>query len=290
MIIAVVVPFHNEEKLLPLFLESVASQRRPPDHLFLVDDRSTDRSAAVAADFAESHRWARVLAPPPSDVGPDRLAAAAELLAFLWAAEQIPGPYDVVAKLDADLLLPPDLFAELELQFEADPKLGVAGAHVADVGSGRGPQRLRCPLGHVQGMTKFYRWVCLEQISPLPAMLGWDTIDEVRARMLGWRTVTFSMPEGDVIHMRPMGSAAGILRGFRRAGMAAYGYGSSPLFVGLAAVSRLADKPRLLGGANFLAGWLWAAAARRPRAERELCRFVRREQLQRLRLLAHRSR
>ena len=288
MILAVVVPFHNEERLLPAFLESMASQRRPPDHLLLVDDQSTDGSRHIAERFADDHPWGRVLVRPPCDVGTDRLAGAAELLAFLWAVERIPGPYDVVAKLDADLLLPPDLLAELEARFEGDPRLGMAGPHVANPAP-HGARRLRCPRGHVQGMTKFYRRECLEQISPLPPILGWDTIDEVRARMRGWRTETFALPLGDVIHMRRMGSAAGILRGFRRAGMAAYGYGSSPLFVGLAGASRLRDRPPVLGGLNFLAGWLWAAATRRPRAERELWAVVRREQAERLRLVARRS-
>ena len=287
MILTVVVPFHDEEKLLPTLLGSVATQRRVPDQLLLVDDQSNDRSRSIAQDFADRHPWARVLVRPLCDVGPDRLAGAAELLAFLWAVEQIPPPYDVVAKLDADLILPPDLFAQVEARFEADPQLGIAGPHVGDPGD-EGPRRLRCPPGHVQGMTKFYRRACLEQISPLPPTLGWDTVDEVRARMRGWRTETFAVPGGDVIHMRRMGSAAGILRGFRRAGTAAYGYGSSPLFVAVAGAARLLDRPPVLGSVNFLAGWLWAAATRRPRAERELRVFVRREQLQRLRRLARR--
>ena len=283
MIVAAVVPFRDEERFLPTFLASVESQHRHPDRLYLVDDGSADASPSIARAFAARHPWAHALRRPPTDMGRDRLAAAAELLAFQWAVDRLEEPYDVIAKLDADLELPPDFFAELDMRFTADPRLGMAGAHIRDAGpAGRG-RRLRCPPGHVQGMTKLYRRECFEDIAPLPPILGWDTIDEARARMRNWRTETFALPHGDVVHLRRMGSGQGVLRGYRRAGVAAHGYGSSPLLVALAGLSRMRDRPVIVAGLNYLAGWLGAAARRQPRAEPRVRAFVRREQHQRVR-------
>ncbi|HEY1778486.1 MAG TPA: glycosyltransferase family A protein [Solirubrobacteraceae bacterium] len=267
MRLAVIACFLNEESYLPTFLESVACQTRQPDRLLLVDDGSVDGSLRLAQEFAVSRADVLALSRPQRPPQRDRLATAAELEAFCWAIEQLDLPWQVVAKLDADMSLSPDLFAELELRLEADPRLGIAGA----IQSLRLPDgrlvRERCPANHVRGSTKFYRRECFEEISPLAFRLGWDTTDEVRARMSGWGTQSFSMPSGDPIHLRPTSTADGALRGYRRNGTAAYAYGASFWWVSLGAVGRLGDRPRVLGGLSLLQGWLTARLRGYPRAD-----------------------
>jgi hypothetical protein len=282
MRLVVVVPFLNEEEHLGSLLASVACQQRPPDELVLVDDGSSDRSPEMAAAFARMHPYATLLRRPRRPAERDRMVRAHELRAFEWGLAQTAG-WDVAAKLDADLQLSSDLFGEIERRFEADPRLGIAGAYLSALdGEGR-PRRQRCPAHHVEGENTFYRRACLEEISPLPPILGWDTIDELRARMAGWSTASFAMPGGDPLHLRRMGSHDGILRGFRRAGLAAWAYGAHPLHVLGAGVVRMSEWPRLLCGLHYLAGWALAAARRAPRAEPGLRRFVRDEQRRRLR-------
>jgi hypothetical protein len=187
-----------------------------------------------------------------------------------------------VGKIDADLEATPDLLAEIERRFESDPQLGMAGAYLSVVNR-EGVWRHRCPPDHVEGATSFYRRECFDQISPLPLILGWDTIDEVRARNHGWRTRSFAMPSRDPLLLRRTGSHDGILRGFRRTGLAAYAYGAHPLHVLGAALVRTRERPLMLGGINYLLGWAGAALTRQPRAERAVRRTVRRENLARLR-------
>src|SRR4051794_16114155 len=188
MRMAVVVPFLNEQIYLGTLLESIGHQARMPDQLLLVDDGSTDGSLELAQRFADQHDWARAVSRPRRDKERDRLASAAELLAFMWGVEQLDPGWEVVAKLDADLRLTPHFFDEIEQQLVADPQLGLAGAYLS-IESEDGPEiRERCPPDHVRGATKFYRRECFEQVYPLPASLGWDTIDEIKARMHGWRT------------------------------------------------------------------------------------------------------
>jgi biofilm PGA synthesis N-glycosyltransferase PgaC len=290
MQLAVVVPFLNEEEHLESLLASVASQQRPPDQLVLVDDGSSDRSPELAAAFARDHAYATLLHRPRRPPERDRMLRAPELRAFEWGLART-RDWDVAAKLDADLQLSPDLFAEIERRFEADPRLGIAGAYLSALDADGRPRRQRCPADHVEGENTFYRWACLQAIAPLPPILGWDTIDEVRARMAGWRTASFAMPSGDPLHLRRMGSHDGVMRGFRRAGLAAWVYGAHPLHVLGAGVARMVERPRLLCGLHYLTGWAMAAARRVPRAEPELRRFVRDEHRRRLRgLLAARHR
>ena len=291
MRIAVVVPFLNEERFLPVSLDSILRQRRRPDRLFLVDDGSKDGSWAIAAAFADRHRFATALRRPPRPPCVDRLATADELKAFLWTVQQIDEPWDVVAKLDGDLRLNPETIAEIERRLEADPGLGLAGSYLTEEGRTGAYTRLRIRAEHVHGATKFYRRACWEQITPLPMIIGWDTIDEVRAQMMGWRTQSFEMPDGDPVHLRSRASYDGVARGFRRSGAGAYVLGEHPLHVLLFSLRHATGSPGPLGALNYLSGWVGAALRRAPRAEPALRAHIRRDELRRIRrravLLVH---
>jgi len=266
-VLIVVVPFFNEERFLPSLLASIAGQTRPPDRLLLVDDGSTDDSPRIASAFADEHAYAALLRRPIRPPERDPLSAAHELRAFQWAVAQVDLPWALVAKIDADLSLRPEVLGEIERRFELDPALGIAGSYLSTLAPDGTPVRHRGGPEHVDGANKFYRRPCYEQISPLPAILGWDTIDEVRARMRGWSTSSFALPGGDSIHLRRMGSRDGVLRGFRRAGLAAYAYGAHPLHVALSAAVRAGQRPVMLGGVHYALGYALAAARRAPRAE-----------------------
>ena len=279
----VVVPFLNEEPFLERFLDSVDRQTVRPEQLVLVDDGSTDRSPEIAGAFAAGRDWVTSLRRPVRPPQRDRLALAAELLAFQWGVERATPAWDVIAKVDADVEFTPRTFETILEAFQRDPALGMAGAYLA-VRDGAGPlRRERHRPDHVRGPSKFYRRECYEAIAPLPPHLGWDTIDELRARVRGWRTQSLEIPGGDPEHMRPVGSHDGALRAWRRWGECAWGYGEHPLHVAAVAVQRAGDAPRVLGALNYTAGWAVAGLRRRPRAEPELRAYVRRDQLGRLR-------
>ena len=280
--LALVVPFLDEESLLPALLASIAAQVRPPNRLVLVDDGSRDGSASLAHEFAAQHPYATAIRRPVRSAAGDRLAGAHELRAFAWALDALDEDWDVVAKLDADLRLPPGTLAAMEQRFMADPRLGIAGPRLLSTDDAGRDVSHRTRHEHVEGAVKFYRRGCLQEIAPLPAILGWDTIDEVRARMRGWRTRGGEGGEEPVVHLRPMGAHDGTVRAFRRWGACAYAYGEHPLHVLLVALRHAREAPALLGGASYLVGWLLAALRRAPRAEPELRAYVRRDQLRRI--------
>lgn len=283
MIIVVVVPFLNEERGLGTVLDSLAGQSRRPDRVVLVDDGSTDSSHAIAARFAAGRDEVSVLTRPVRPAARDRLATAGELLAFQWAVEGLGDTWDVVGKLDADIQLTPRVIEVIERALEADPRLGIVGTPLAEPSSSGLLRRLPSRPEHVHGATSFYRRECLIEIMPLPAMAGWDMVDTPRARMAGWRTATVEVPDGDPVHLRPMGTQDGLLRAFRRWGRGAYTVGEHPLHVGLMSIRRMLEPPLFLGGLNYLAGWAHAAMARAPRAEPELRAYVRADQRRRMR-------
>lgn len=283
MRLTVIVCFLNEARYLPTLLASIEGQNRKPDRLVLLDDGSDDGSAELAAAFAEAHAYAVHWRRPPRDREPDRLARAAELEAFQWAVAQLDEPYDVIAKLDADLDLNPTHFERMLGELEADPRLGLAGACLADVAPDGTAARVPAPRWHVRGATKFYRRTCYEQIQPVPAQLGWDMIDEVRSRQAGWRTETFELAGGDTLHLRPTGAQDGALRAYRRWGECAWGYGAHPLFVLLGALKRMAWKPHVAGGALYAWGYGAAALRGAPRVDAGTRDYVQREEARQVR-------
>jgi hypothetical protein len=279
VILAVCVPFLNEGDHLHEFLGSLDAQTRPPDRLLLVDDGSTDGSHEIAERFVAAHGWSHLLRRPPRAAERDRLATAKELEAFQWAVDQLDLDWDVVGKLDADLRLTPRTLETIAGELERDESLGLAGSYLQENGS-----RIRIGEGHVHGATKFFRRACWEQIAPVPPILGWDTIDEFTARMRGWRTQSFAMPDGDPVHLRPRGTHDGLLRGYRRWGQCSYALGESPVHVALYTLRQMAtDRPRVAGGASYAAGYAGAALRRVPRAEPGVRASVRREQKQKIR-------
>lgn len=280
MHLAIIVPFRDERQHLSAMLESLGRQERAPDAVILVDDGSVDGSRAVAQDFAADRSNAQVVGHHACPGGPLHAPA---LRAFAFGTRHLDSSWDAVAKLDADLVLPPDFLAELERRLESDPHLGIVGAHLAEWDASGALRRMPCPTGHVQGATKLYRRACMESIAPLPDTWGWDTVDEFRARQAGWRTRTFALPSGDVVHLRPMGSKQGLLRGHRRAGAAAWGYGAGPVQAAVSAVARTPRRPAILAGVHFLAGYVQAAGHRSPRADRAIRAEVRRHFTARLR-------
>lgn len=291
MVLAVVVPFLNEREFLPRFLRSVHGQTRRPDRLVLCDDGSDDGSYELAIQFAEQHAYAMAVQRPRRPAERDRLATAAELRAFDFGRRQIDITCDVITKLDADLELQPTHFAEVLSLLERDPGIGVAGAYLSTCAPDGTVIREDDPPDHVRGPNKFYRSQCFDQIWPIAAHLGWDTVDEVKARMLGWRTASLILAGGDSLHLRPTGMHDGKTRAFRRWGQCAYGYGSHPIHVLAVAADRARQRPYLIGGAAYAWGWADAHRQRRPRAERDVREFRRAEELTRLRrLIAERLR
>jgi poly-beta-1,6-N-acetyl-D-glucosamine synthase len=283
MYIVVIAPFLNEEAFLPRFLASLEGQTRRPDRLLLVDDGSTDDSHRIAAEFAGRHAWAEALRRPVREREGDRLSRAAVYEAFKWALAQVDEDWDVAAKLDADLELTPRTLETIVGELERQPELGLAGTYLSEVGGDGVLGRLKIRPEHVHGATKFYRRQCYEAIQPMPAILGWDMIDEIKAKMAGWSTQSFAMPEGDPLHMRLRGGHDGLLRGFRRWGEGAWAMGEHPLHVLLHGFQRMSDPPRVIGGINYMIGWARAGIRGLPRAEPEVRAVVRRGQLQRIR-------
>jgi biofilm PGA synthesis N-glycosyltransferase PgaC len=279
--ILIVSPVRNEAAHIERVVRAVAAQELPPARWIVLDDHSTDDTYAILQRLAAEVPFLTVAqAPPKAETEPvrDRLAKAAAPVAFnrgLALAGDL-SPYTHVMKLDGDIELPPHYFAELCARFAADPGIGIAGCVLDEPTPEGGMRRIKIAGSHVHGAVKLYTLPCFEAIGGVQELLGWDTVDETYARMRGYKTVSHR----DVVslHLRPLGSADGTVRGHARHGACAYIAHFQLSWVLLRAVKVATRKPYGLSGLAFFYGYVRAAFQRVPRIpDREYRRFTQRE-------------
>jgi len=199
MKIVVIVPAYNEEKYLPGLLDSLANQSRRPDEVIIVDDGSKDSTPEIVNRYSTRYPFIRLVQNEKKD---ERAVGAKVVRAFMLGFDNLNSEdYDVVCKMDADLIFPPDYFKKLEKMFEADARVGIAGG-ICTVSVGE--EWIWESVAHkafLRGPIKAYRRACYEAIGGLQPVMGWDTIDQLKARYLGWQVKVD--PNLLVRHLRP---------------------------------------------------------------------------------------
>ena len=284
-----ITPARNEEAGIENTLRSVVAQTIRPCRWVIVSDGSTDRTDAIVQRFAAQHPWIEWLRMPEHE---DRQFAA-KAKCFNAGYERVRHlAFDVIGNLDADITFEPDYCEFLLNQFAAAPRLGVAGTPFVDDHAHRDQHTYDhrfAHLDHVSGACQLFRRECFEAVGGYVPIKGGaiDWIAVTTARMKGWQTRTFL--EKTCLHHRPLGTGTdGWLMVRFRYGQKAYYVGGHPLWELLRGLFQMRESPVMLGGASFLAGYLWAWVTRMPRpVTPELMAFHRWEQMNRLRRALH---
>jgi poly-beta-1,6-N-acetyl-D-glucosamine synthase len=272
----IISPIRNEAQYLPMTIASVVSQTVRPRLWVLVDDGSSDETGRIIDEAASGHGWIRAIHRP--DRG-RRRAGSGVMEAFYdgynFVQEE---PWEFVVKLDGDLSFDSDYFERCFRVFQAEPRLGIGGGLVCISANGKTEAEFKDPEFHVRGPTKIYRRDCWRQIGGLIRAPGWDTFDQVKANMLGWKTQTFHGIK--LTHHRPTGGAYGAWSNYVKNGLANYIVGYHPLFMFLKCVRRSVRRPYGLAALALMAGFLRGYLNRVPQVDdRRVVQYLRKQQL-----------
>jgi glycosyltransferase involved in cell wall biosynthesis len=274
----IISPVRDEEAYIEKTIKSVLAQTILPAEWVIVNDGSSDKTESIIGRYGENYNWIK---PRHRENRGFRKAGGGVIEAFYDGYNLLANKnWRFIVKLDGDLSFQSDYFERCFENFDANPKLGIGGGmiyHIVDGNLKAEPN----PLFHVRGATKIYKSDCWSAIGGLIKAPGWDTIDEVKANMLGWQTRSF--PDLRVMHYRYTGAEDGSWRNAVKNGRASYISGYHPLFIFAKCVRRLARKPYLIGSLGLFWGFISSYMKKIPQVDDpRLINYLRREQVKRL--------
>jgi glycosyltransferase involved in cell wall biosynthesis len=259
-------------------------QTRLPERWIIVDDGSTDGTAAIVEDFVKRHPWIELVRRAPRE---NRSFAGKvhAINAGLERLKTLGTHFELLGNLDADVSFEPDYMEFLLQQFTRDERLGVGGTPFTEAGGYDSTRDSFEGDKYVAGPCQLFRAACFRDIGGYVANPagGVDWIAVMMARMKGWTVRAF--PEKRFHHHRAMGTAErGKVGAMFSYGQKDYYLGGSALWQVFRAAYQSTKRPFVLGGMALLMGYGWASVRRVPRpVSKALIRFHRREQMRKLR-------
>lgn len=291
---ALVTPARNEADLIEQTIRSLVAQTVLPSKWVIVSDGSTDGTDEIVKRYALQYSWIELVRMPERR---DRQFAAKAHAFNAGCARLKDVPFDIIGNLDADITFDADYLAFLLEKFGANPRLGVVGTPFVEDHDRTDKHTYAHQFAdatHVSGACQMFRKKCFDEVGGyIPVKAGAiDWIAVTTARMKGWQTCTFT--EKVCFHHRKLGVGSGShgkLHMRFHYGRKAYSVGGHPVWECLRGVFQMRQKPFVLGGLWFIAGYVSAALRRADRVvSPELMQFHRAEQMSRLRRIFSRSR
>lgn len=281
-IYVLVTPARNEEAYIEKTIKSVISQKILPLKWVVVSDGSTDKTDEIVEKYANQYDFIELIRSSE-----DRINNFGSKVKAFDAGYQIlkTMQFDYVGNLDADVSFDSLYFKSLIARFVEKPNLGIGGGVITELQNNRYVTQ-DISSNSVAGAVQLFRRKCYEDIGgyiPMPYG-GIDAAAEILARANGWDVKTF--PDYQVLHHRPVstGKSSPTSTMFYR-GISYYQLGYHPLFHLISAISKINNKPYVIGSLSRVIGFLWAYLTR---CERKIpdsaIKFLRHEQISRLKI------
>lgn len=275
-----ITPARNEEEFIEKTIKSVIAQTILPKKWIIVSDGSTDRTDEIVSKYLPNYNFIELVKKKSDEIRNFGSKAKAISIAYNKLKEL---DFGFIGNLDADVSFDEKYYESILLEFDANPKLGIAGGLRYDLLNGKF-SKLNCAPDSVGGPFQLFRRECYEEIDGYrPSKFGGiDAIAEVSARMKGWEVKMF--PQHKILHYRPTGTAIkSVMRQRFRAGQRNYSVGYHPLFQLMRLYKTALVKPYFIGSLVIFCGYLWGAMTESQRpVSKEFIRFLRLEQLNKM--------
>jgi len=273
----IVIPCYNEEKFIALTLKSLAEQTVLPKKVVIVNDNSTDKTGEIINDFAKKHSWITIVNTTSDAI---HLPGSKVIQAFHKGFEILDTDYDIIVKLDADLILPHNYFETIISHFKKDSKTGMVGGFAYIEKNGNWILENLTDKDHIRGAFKAYRKECFLQIGNLKPAMGWDTVDELLCKFYDWKVITDENLK--VKHLKPTGANYDKNARYKQ-GEAFYTLGYGFIITAIASVKLALMKKKPLLFFDYIRGFWKAKMAKTPLlVTNEQAKFIRKYRLQKM--------
>lgn len=252
----IVIPAHNEEAFIALTLQSLLSQTVLPKKIVVVNDHSNDKTEEIVLDFAQKNPFISLVNSSSEAI---HLPGSKVIQAFQKGFETLDKQFEIIVKLDADLILPNNYFETIINHFKSDGTVGMVGGFAYIEKNGQWILENLTDKDHIRGAFKAYRKECFEQIGGLKPAMGWDTADELLCKFYNWKVTTDAGLK--VKHLKPTGANYNKSTRFKQ-GEAFYtlGYGFLITAIASAKLALMKKKPFLF--LDYIQGF-WRAKAKK---------------------------
>jgi len=273
MNILIITPACNEEEHLESLINSMLNQSVIPQEWIIVDDGSIDSTSDVIQKAAIKYDWIRYLRKEKKGIrSPGKSVVETFYFGFQYKQRN---NYDIIMKLDADLILPKNYLETIICNFQNNLKIGICGGVCSiQVGNQYCVENETNVEDHIRGAIKAYRRECFEDIDGLEGAMGWDTIDEHHARFKGWLVLV--LPELHVLHQRSTHQEYGFIKAAFRNGIMLYTIRMDIVLLLTNCIKKIFKKPYLILSLSMFVGYILSFLRRDKKiVNKDLGRFIR---------------
>ena len=265
-----VIPTYNEEVFISKTLDSIVSQTLLPKKVVVVNDNSTDGTQNIIDSYTEKYSWISSVYNSSEN---KHFPGSKVIRALQKGFETLDDNFDIIIKLDADLILPNDYFEKIVQTFQSNPRIGMVGGFAYIKKSGEWILENLTDKDHIRGAFKAYRKACFEEIGGLQPAMGWDTVDELLCRYYDWEIIT--LPELKVKHLKPTGAIYDVSARYKQ-GEAFYTLGYGIAITTIAALNLATRKGKPLLFIDYIKGFYKARNKNKPwLVTKEQAKFIR---------------
>ena len=254
----IVIPSYNEEALIGLTLQSLISQTVLPSKIVVVNDNSTDRTAEVVLEFAKNNPYISLVNKSSENI---HLPGSKVIQAFEKGFETLDDNYDLIVKIDADLIFPTNYFETIIKHFQSDERIGMVGGFCYIEKNGEWILENLTDKDHIRGALKAYRKETFQQIGGLKPAMGWDTVDELLCKFYNWKVVTDESLH--VKHLKPTGASYNKVARYKQ-GEAFYSLGYGFIITAISSLKLAMRKGKPLLFIDYIMGFWKAKSSGKP--------------------------
>lgn len=254
----IVIPTYNEEKFIALTLQSIVEQTVLPSKVVVVNDGSTDKTVEIVNSFVEKYSFISVVNKSSDAI---HLPGSKVIQAFQKGLETLDDNYDIMVKIDADLIFPSNYFETIIQHFQSDERIGMVGGFCYIEKNGDWILENLTDKDHIRGALKAYRKKAFKEIGGLKPAMGWDTVDELLCKFYNWKVVTDESLH--VKHLKPTGASYNKAARYKQ-GEAFYSLGYGFFITAIASLKLAMRKGKPLLFMDYIKGFWKAKAAKKP--------------------------